>query len=120
VLSLSQDWAHGGYMMVPKFVPEQRTAATASSSFGPDNNWYIDSGTTDHITGELDKLTIHDAYTSSDQIRVVNGVGMEISYIGTSIIPIPSHNLLLNNVHHVPTANKNLISIHKFTLDNVH
>jgi hypothetical protein len=106
--------------MVPKFVPEQRTAATASSSFGPDNNWYIDSGTTDHITGELDKLTIHDAYTSSDQIHVVNGVGMEISYIGTSIIPIPSHNLLLNNVHHVPTANKNLISIHKFTLDNVH
>jgi hypothetical protein len=88
-------------MMVPKFVPEQRTAATASSSFGPDNNWYIDSGTTDHIIGELDKLTIHDAYTSSDQIHVVNEVGMEISYIVTSIIPIPSHNLLLNNVHHV-------------------
>jgi hypothetical protein len=92
--------------------------ATASSSFGPNNNWYIDSGATDHITGELDKLTIHDAYITSDQIHAANGVRMEISHIGTSIIPIPSRNLLLNSVHHVPTANKNLISIHKFTLDN--
>jgi hypothetical protein len=43
---------------------------------------------------------------------------MEISHIGTSVIPTPCHNLVLTNVLHVPSANKNLISVHKFTLDN--
>jgi hypothetical protein len=33
-------------------------------------------------------------------------------------IPTPCCNLVLNNVLHVPDATKNLISIHKFTLDN--
>jgi hypothetical protein len=61
---------------------------------------------------------MHDAYNGTDQIHAVNGAGMEISHIGTSIIPTPCHNLVLNNVLHVPSANNNLISIHKFTLDN--
>jgi hypothetical protein len=39
---------------------------------------------------------------------------MEISRVGTSIIPTPCRNLVL----HVPAATKNLISVHKFTLDN--
>jgi hypothetical protein len=61
---------------------------------------------------------MHDAYNGTDQIHAVNGAGMEISHIGTSVIPTPCHNLVLNNVLHVPSTNKNLISIHKFTLDN--
>jgi hypothetical protein len=48
---------------------------------------------------------MHDAYTGSDQIHTASGAGMEISHVGTSIIPTPSHNLVLNNVLHVPTAN---------------
>jgi hypothetical protein len=43
---------------------------------------------------------------------------MEISRVGTSIIPTPCRNLVLNIVLHVPAATKNLISVHKFTLDN--
>jgi hypothetical protein len=40
-----------------EYVPEQRTAAAATASYGSDNNWYTDSSATDHITGELDKLS---------------------------------------------------------------
>jgi hypothetical protein len=43
---------------------------------------------------------------------------MEISHVGSSIIPTSTRNLVLKNVLHVPTATKNLISVHKFTLDN--
>ena len=28
-----------------------------------DTNWYADSGATDHVTGELEKMTVHDKYT---------------------------------------------------------
>jgi hypothetical protein len=69
------------------FVPEPCSAAAVSNAFSSNNNWYTDSGATDHITSELDKLTMHDAYTTSDQIHTANGVGMEISHVGTSIIP---------------------------------
>jgi hypothetical protein len=61
---------------------------------------------------------MHYRYTGNDQIHAANGVGMEISRIGKSIVPTPSCNLILNNVLHVPVARKNHISVHWFTLDN--
>jgi hypothetical protein len=107
------------YRFDEDYVPEQRTATAALNSYsGCNNNWYTDSGATDHITGELDKLTMQEAYTGSDQIHTVNGAGMEISHVGSSIIPTSTRNLILKNVLHVPTVTKNLISVHKFTLDN--
>jgi hypothetical protein len=43
---------------------------------------------------------------------------MNITHIGNSIIPTPTRNLALNNVLHAPATNKNLIFLHRFTLDN--
>jgi hypothetical protein len=95
---------------------EQRFAAFASS--GADPAWYMGSGVTDHITGDLDKLTMHDPYVGSDQIHVANDSGMNITRVGNSIIPTITRNLVLKNVLHVPSTHRNLISIHLFTLDN--
>jgi hypothetical protein len=47
------------------YVPEPRTAGSASSS-GADNMWYTDSGATDHITGDLDHIIMHDRYAGAD------------------------------------------------------
>jgi hypothetical protein len=82
------------------------------------NNGYTDFGAIDHITGDLDKLTMHDTYGGHDQIHAANGSGMHIAHIGTSIIPTPTHTLTLNNVLHVPSTQKNLLFVHRFTLDN--
>jgi hypothetical protein len=61
---------------------------------------------------------MHDAYYGNDQVHTANRSGMDITRIGKSIIPISLHNLFINNVLHVPSAQKNLISVHRFTLDN--
>jgi hypothetical protein len=53
------------YRLDEEYVPEQRNT-TAATSYGSDNNWYTDSDTTNHITGELDKLTMHNAYNDTD------------------------------------------------------
>jgi hypothetical protein len=45
--------------------PEPRTATMASSSSGTDPNWYTNFGVMDHITGTLDKLTMHDPTSAS-------------------------------------------------------
>jgi hypothetical protein len=96
--------------------PDQRSAALVTND--GDNAWYTDSGMTDHITGDLDKLTTHDTYLGQDQIHTANESGMNINYIDNSIIPVPGRNLVINNVLHVPSTQKNLISVHRFTLDN--
>jgi hypothetical protein len=43
---------------------------------------------------------------------------MNIACIDNSIIPTPTCDLTLNNVLHVSSSHKNLISVHRFTLDN--
>jgi hypothetical protein len=83
-----------------------------------ENNRYTDSCATYHITRDLDKFTMHDTYGSHNQIHAANGSGMHIAHIGTSLIPTSTHNLSLNNVLHVPSTQKNLLSIHRFALDN--
>jgi hypothetical protein len=89
-----------------------------ASSSGTDPSWYTDSNMIDHIMGSLDKLTMHDPYFDTDQIHAVNGSGMDITCIGKTTIPTPVRNVVLNQVLHVPSAHKNLISVHHFTLDN--
>jgi hypothetical protein len=40
--------------------------------------WYTDTGATDDITGELDRLTFRDKYYERDQVKTANGSGMTI------------------------------------------
>jgi histone deacetylase 1/2 len=102
------------------FVPDtNRSAAAATTTHGGGEPiWYTDTGATDHITGELDKLTMHDRYNGTDQIRTASGAGMDIKHVGNSVIHTPNRDLHLNNVLHVPQAAKNLVSVHRFTRDN--
>jgi hypothetical protein len=86
------------------YVPELRTAAATSSV--PGYHWYTDSGTIDHIIGDLDKLTMHDHYVGHDQIHDANGTGIDITRIGKTIIPTFHRDLVLNHVLHVSSTQK--------------
>jgi hypothetical protein len=99
-------------------VPDQKSASSATMSYSVDTNWYMDSGATDNITDDLEKLTVHDEYSGNDQIHTMSGVGMKIHQIGLSTLYTPNRNLLLDKVLYAPAANKNLISVHIFTSDN--
>jgi hypothetical protein len=41
----------------PNFMREERSAI-ATNSYGVDSNWYANSGATDHVRGELDKMVV--------------------------------------------------------------
>lgn len=98
--------------------PEQRSAAAATNSYGVDTNWYTDTGATDHITGDLEKLTMRDKYHGNDQVHTANGAGMRINQVGQSFVRTPKRNLVLNNVLYIPEASKSLASVHRLTSDN--
>ncbi|KAL6629459.1 hypothetical protein ACP70R_029224 [Stipagrostis hirtigluma subsp. patula] len=61
------------YRFDEDFVPDQKTVAAASNGGGGEGTWYTDTGATDHITSELDKLAVRDKYTGNDQIHAANG-----------------------------------------------
>jgi histone deacetylase 1/2 len=78
----------------------------------------MDTGATDDITGELEKLTTREKYHGGDQVHTASGSGMEIQHIGHGTSRSPTRNLHLNNILHVPSANKDLLSVHRIANDN--
>jgi histone deacetylase 1/2 len=98
--------------------PPQKQASSTMTGYGVDTNWYMDTGATDHITGELEKLTTRDKYLGGDQVHTASGSGMEIRHIGHGVLHSPSKPLVLKNILHVPSASKDLLSVHRITNDN--
>jgi len=83
-----------------------------------DSAWYPDSGATHHLTSDLANLNINaESYSGGDQIRMGNDNGLPIEHIGTTNLSSPTTSFLLQNVLHVPLITKNLLSVHKFTLE---
>jgi len=48
----------------------------------PDNLWYLDSGTTHHLTHDESSFTNKTPYTGSNSVTIGNGVGLHIKHIG--------------------------------------
>jgi hypothetical protein len=88
------------------YVPDQKLATTASSVYQIDPNWHVDSGATDHITSELEKLTVGNKYQGGDQIHMASGAGMDISHIGHAVVNTPHRPIQLNNILYVSRARK--------------
>jgi uncharacterized membrane protein YgcG len=72
----------------PHYMGEHRSV-NGTNSYGVDSNWYTYSGATYHVTGELDKLAMKEAYHGGDQIYTTSGLGMHFKHIGHSIIHTP-------------------------------
>jgi hypothetical protein len=98
--------------------PQKSASPTNTGHYGVDSNWYVDSGATDHITGDLEKLSIRDKYRGGEQVLTANGAGMNINHIGHSTLYSPIRDIHLHNVLHVPSSNKNLVSAHRLVKDN--
>uniref|UniRef100_A0A453NPZ7 Retrovirus-related Pol polyprotein from transposon TNT 1-94-like beta-barrel domain-containing protein n=1 Tax=Aegilops tauschii subsp. strangulata TaxID=200361 RepID=A0A453NPZ7_AEGTS len=74
---------------------DEKMAGAADGSYGVDTNWYVDSGATNHITSELEKVTMREKYRGQDHIHTASGEGMKISHIGHSIIKTPRRKIHL-------------------------
>ena len=100
------------------YMPDPKLVAAAMNSYSVDTNWYTDTGATDHITSDLERLSFRNKYHGGDQIHTASGSGMHISHVGHTTLHTPHRDIHLNNVLHVPQATKNLVSVHKLASDN--
>lgn len=83
--------------------------------------WYPDLGASHHITYDSGNFTQITPYQGSEKVHLGNGQAISISSLGTSQFYSPQnrHTLLtLNNLLHVPTIAKNLVSVSQFPRDN--
>jgi len=90
----------------------------ATSSYKIDTNWYTDTGATDHITSDLDRLALREQYHGGETVQVGNGAGLQIMHIGSCSLNTATRPLDLHNVLHVPDISKHLLSVHKLSRDN--
>ena len=89
------------------------------ASYQIDPAWYMDSGATDHLTGDIDNLHVKEPYQGKDHVHTANGSGMRISHVDQSTLATSSNRSLhLKNILYVPQVTRNLLSAHKLALDN--
>ena len=84
----------------------------------PSNNYYFDSGASNHMASDAGIITIPSPPHTSSPSHIVVGNGNLLPITSTSVTNFP-HNLHLNNVLVLPGLIKNLISIRQFTSDNI-
>jgi histone deacetylase 1/2 len=120
-------WGHAASECRNRFNPEfvrannsnnnqQRSgnsASTGSPVFPP---WIMDTGATDHLTNDLQRLHMQERYGGTDQVQVANGAGLSIAHIGHS--SLAGSPLKLNNILHVPNISQHLLSVYRLVCDN--
>jgi hypothetical protein len=102
----------------PEFQPNTQCSGNSASTSSSDTPppWLMDSGATDHLTGHLERLHVHDRYDGKDQVQVANGAGLSISHIGHSLLAGSSPRL--NNILRVPNLHQHLLSVYRLVCDN--
>ena len=104
-----------------KHPPAKLAAMASASNVAITNNqdpWLADFGTLDHLTANLNNLSVQSQYKGPEQVTTGNGQSLPINHIGNTTLHTKYHNFILKNVLHVPRIAMNLLSVHKFYLHN--
>ena len=80
-----------------------------------DSTWYLDSGATNHITTDIQRLSLKGTYLISTTIIVGDGTKVPIAAYGNAKLFCTTLPINLKDVLYVPRMKKNLISISKLT-----
>ena len=72
------------------------------SSNSTEQFWVADTGATTHMTSDLAHLNLATPFSGSKTIATVDGSGLSISNVGSSILNVPQCSFKLPQVLHVP------------------
>ncbi|KAH0734249.1 hypothetical protein KY285_009956 [Solanum tuberosum] len=70
----------------------------ANTQHSSTQNWLMDSGTTHHLTSDLDNLGIHSEYQGPEEVTLGNDSKLPISHIGASSIVTSDKNFKLDDI----------------------
>ncbi|XP_072146538.1 uncharacterized protein [Setaria viridis] len=89
-----------------RYDEDEQYRGRPSEAYGVDTNWYADSGATNHVTGELEKLTVRDCYSGHDQVYTASGTGDDDCYDSNITNPtnVPGDPSVLQKENGVPST----------------
>ncbi|KAF8398674.1 hypothetical protein HHK36_014529 [Tetracentron sinense] len=90
----------------------------AMAAMRQDSTWFTDTGATNHVTADLNNLSLHSDYEGSDNLTVGNGKGLRIEHIGSTSYSSNGSTFHMQDILHVPCITKNLLSVSEFSKDN--
>lgn len=93
-------------------------AYTASANTVSDQNWYMDSGATSHITNDPANIENVTSSYGKQNIEVGNGEKIHGDKVGFSTLHCKNLKLKMTDVLHTPHITKNLLSVSRLTNDN--
>jgi len=70
------------------------------------------------MTSDLAQLNLATPFSGLDTIAIVDGSGLSISNVGSSILDVPQCSFKLPQVLHVPKLSQHLLSVHRLCKDN--
>ncbi|CAL1393647.1 unnamed protein product [Linum trigynum] len=82
-----------------------------------ENDWIVDSGCSNHMTGDEQKLLNVSEYKGGRVVVTANNSKLPITHIGETLITprFGDQQVELSNVYHVPGMRKNLMSVSQLT-----
>eukprot|EP00253_Pinus_taeda_P028028 PITA_28028 len=96
--------------------PFRVDCALSASKGDEDNIWYVDHGTSSHMTGKKDCFEFLEESACGSKIYLGDDSGYEIKCCGDIPVKLPSGDIKhLKNVLYVPGIKKNLISVSMIT-----
>ena len=102
------------------FAMEEEELALTATTFNQinyENDWIVDSGCSNHMTGDKEKLQNLLEYKGSRVVVTANNSKLPIAHIGNMTVSPQYSNteVSLQNVYHVPGMKKNLLSVAQLT-----
>ncbi|GKC55148.1 TIR-NBS resistance protein [Tanacetum coccineum] len=90
---------------------------TSDKKIDYENDWIVDSGCSNHMTGDKEKLKDVSKYTGSRVVVTANNSKLPIAHVGNTIVsPLCNDtDVSLKDVFHVPGMKKNLMSVAQLT-----
>ncbi|KAE8686769.1 Detected protein of unknown function [Hibiscus syriacus] len=118
--SSSKENSEDGWDAEALFATEEEELAltvTTPERIDYKNDWIVDSGCSNHMTGDKQKLQNLSEYNGGRVVVTVDNSRLSITHIGKTIV-MPRYNInqvQLQDVYHVPGMKKNLLSVAQLT-----
>lgn len=97
--------------MIQQWIPFIHAMSSALPSGTYSFTWLIDSGASNHMTGNVFLLTKSTPFSSSSSIFTADGTALSLSSFGNMFSSCSSPSLSLTGVFHVPRLAMNFLSL---------
>jgi len=96
---------------------EQAFTTNMSDQIDYESDWIVDSGCSNHMTGDKEKLQNSTEYKGNRVVITANNSKLPIAHVGNTIVSNhhSDNEMALQKVYHVPGMKKNLLSVSQLT-----